>query len=360
MIYNREIKRFEEIGLNDLKEFFFYGGKESFITKLESDINQYIQEEKTEAQYRLKHIFSVYLLGIICYDSIENIRVAIDNFIKSKIWTRTHESFSKAFEQEQLRKNFLYIWYLTALYHDVGYIYEYKRENDKSIYSKIASGEEKISNHLGQQGSVLGIPDRLKKSINQYFYCRRTSQTFNRGKKGCTDHGFAGGIRLCDELYNYHCNHVNFNVCGKDDRELVHCPLIYHWYNVPTAWAIICHNMWTVFEDDTQVETYKENKLERLIVQRNKSIINYKNHPILFLLDFIDAIEPIKQFCHPGKNVLLLDTLRQIGLVTTNNSLGYVVNNPEQINNTARFLEHLKSKSFKVGVCGSTISFQFK
>lgn len=353
------LKTIADLKIDDLKLFFFYGGKEEFFNSIANDIQQFIENDPNEAQYRVKHIFSVYLLGVMCYDKINAVQKAVNSFIKNKIWVNTFESFSAKDEPIQLRKNFLYIWYLTSLYHDVGYIYEFRRNDDDSIYSQIALGQYK-DNWLKQR-YVLGIPPQLNKSVNKYFLNRRTNVQFNRGKDGCTDHGFAGGIRLCHELNDYHCRHNNFTECGSDRRQLIHCPLIFKWYSIPSAWAIICHNLWTAFEGTEQALMYESLGLNDLVISKKQSIIDYKKHPILFMLDFVDAIEPIKRFCldHVSHN-MCFDRLRDVIISTSDKSLSFNSTDQNKLKHICSSVEHLISSSFNVFIDHGRISFLFR
>ncbi len=71
---------------------------------------------------------------------------------------------------------------------------------------------------------------------------------------------------------------------------------IFKWYNVPSAWAIICHNIWLAEKDSKDAEKYENFGLGGLIYSQGESPISYYNHPLLFLLDFVDTIDPVKRF----------------------------------------------------------------
>ena len=75
---------FNAINVDDL-EFYFSCGDKSFI---KSEISNFLKEQPWE-RFRVKHVFSVYLLGIYCYDNIETIRYSFDSFIKKEIWNDT-------------------------------------------------------------------------------------------------------------------------------------------------------------------------------------------------------------------------------------------------------------------------------
>ena len=80
--------------------FYFSSGDKCFIN---SEISDYLKGQPWE-KFRVKHVFSVYLLGIYCYDNIETIRCSLNSFIKNEIWKDPNTSPSEE-EKVLLRKN---------------------------------------------------------------------------------------------------------------------------------------------------------------------------------------------------------------------------------------------------------------
>lgn len=109
-----------------------------------------------------------------CYDNIKNIKYAINNFINKafnkayrdnkKVRNNTNKALKipPPYDQEQMpdelpRKNFLYMWYLICLYHDIGYVYE---RNDLPFE---ALHPDEL---LKKRCAVHGIPSFLYKLID--------------------------------------------------------------------------------------------------------------------------------------------------------------------------------------------------
>lgn len=356
---------FFDTDLEDIQKFFERGEKGECITP---EIQDYFGET-IQGKARVKHVFSVYILGVYCYDNINNIKKSFNAFIENKIWQNTGEQCDSENEREnRLRKDFLYLWYLTALYHDMGYLYETKGNNDNSIYTNIVDRKNIFADEsLGNQGAVLGIPQKLRFSSNNYFWNRRNNIWFNDSL--CVDHGFVGGMQLYKSLYKIHSDHSEGAASPTKQKSLAFGPKIFQWYNVPSAWAIICHNIWTAFEGTPQGTKYKELGLNDLVFPYECSPINYKYHPLLFLLDFIDTIDPIKRFCGHSAEIQV-SNLRFIEANCNNNALSLTLNfnclhtnscylcNNRCINNIEKDLRFLISSIFSVHIEENKISFQ--
>ncbi len=232
--------KFDKLNFKDIQNYFWHGGKPACISP---DLEEYFSNEK-DGKERVKHVFSVYLLGIYCYYNIPKIKEAFDELIEGKIWKGIGES-AKGDKSLRLQNDFLYLWYLTALYHDMGYIYESKRDNDNSLYSFIVERKNMMSKeNLGYLPAVLGIPKDIYWTAKKYFWNRRNNIFFNEDL--CTDHGFAGGYQLYKALEKLHRENgeENESKTPVSSGGLSYGMDIFNWYNVPSAWAIICHNIW--------------------------------------------------------------------------------------------------------------------
>ena len=279
---------------SDIECYFKQGGKENLVDIPE--LKTYFSDTK-DGKKRVLHVFSVYLLGIFCYDHISVIKNAFNKFIK-KIWEKTHYTTdSEEQKTNDLRRDFLYLWYLTVLFHDMGYAYESKGDSDDSHYSSVITSKSMNSKeNLDCHGPILGIPDEFRKSTKDYFYQRRENILFNENR--CTDHGFAGGFILAEKLKELHCCEANETpeiLSPVGSSSLIFSPAIFQWYNIPSAWAIICHNLWLAEEGTGRVSKYKLFGLDKFIYPKERSPISYIKHPLLFLLDFIDTIDFVKR-----------------------------------------------------------------
>lgn len=320
--YNKKLKndQFESVDYSDIRLYFQYGEKRECVEIPE--MNDFFADTN-EGKMRVKHMFSVYLLGVYCYDNIEIIKMSFDDFIKNKIWNKTNENTAGDLDMK-LKNSFLYLWFLTALFHDIGYMFECRGNDDNSQYSFIIERKSMMASiNLGAPAAILGIPKAIRGAAKEYFWQRRNNLLFNESP--CTDHGFAGGFMLYQKLKKEHYNLKNQNKTGGrpvDDYGLIFDPLIFQWYNEPVAWAIICHNIWTAVAGSGKADKYEQLGLGKLIFPKNQSPICLKKHPLLFLLDFLDTLDPFKRFCLMKNNGGIdYDFLKNVYLVSDNASL---------------------------------------
>ena len=380
MYYGQELKHdsFKDLDYEDIERYFKYAGK---LDCLHCELNKFFAYTD-EGKRRVSHMFSVYLLGIWCYDNIANIRKAFDSFIE-KIWAKTHEHDSDktqkrqdvhehGSDETQKRKDFLYLWYLTALFHDMGYLYESRGDDDNSEYTDIIEHKNMLGkDYLNAPFPMLGTPEKLWKSARKYFYKRRKNKDFMENGLTCVYHGFAGGFTLFEklrELHNKYKHEPHENpLFPTSDKQLVFDPLIFQWYNVPSAWAIICHNIWLAVAGSVTADKYEQFGLEDLVFPANKSPIKLKSHPLLFLLDFVDTLDPLKRFCFDknGKPVDY-DFLKQIYIKSSSNSMTLKMDcewnedgNKKQLEKIASAFTFLKSDSFSIEQNANSLTFYF-
>ena len=251
-----------------IKNNFNIGGKQdciSIIPELE--------------KLRYEHMLSLYLLGIYFYDHINIIKFSINNLI-SNLYRKSR--FEDDFD---LRREFLYIWYLISLYHDIASTHEdnhnyheYIPEHVKRFCGKILK-TKLLDNEIG-------IPAVLLDSLKTYMYNYRfmTCEKY--------DHG----------LYAAELFHKSMIKLHKGTEHLVGNLLfgrnIYEYLIYPVIMTILVHNIWFRFqvEDEKSTFKYREHGLERLIIAKECSPIFLSIHPLLFLFNLIDTIEPIKYF----------------------------------------------------------------
>ena len=208
-VYGKRISYYENVYLNnnfldlnysDIIQYFTVGGKE---TCLPNEVKDFFTNDN-QGMKRVQHMFSVYLSGIYCYDNIPKVCQAFNQYIK-KIWRKSNRVIvgDSNIDEDNLRRDFLYIWFLTSLFHDIGYPIEREGANESSEYTSIISNEEMMSKkYLGNTLYILGIPRKILKASKKYFYHRRNSIKFNDNL--CVDHGFAGGLRLFQILKKLH------------------------------------------------------------------------------------------------------------------------------------------------------------
>lgn len=199
--------------------------------------------------------------------------------------------------------NFLYLWFLTCLYHD----YAYYIENDKAKYPPIKFPLERIISELNIQECLLA-KSRIKTSftkriITQYYkYCQK--------ELGFLNHGIIGGLLLYDRLIdNYKKIKKEYNSLNRDNSDKFMFKGLY-WSSdfsnyERAAIAIINHNIWYAPYDNSSTEKlYINYKLNKLIFSDKNDRFNCRNN-LLFLLLLCDTIEPVKEFsCLKPKAVL--------------------------------------------------------
>lgn len=225
-----------------ISRYFACGGKQSLLSNIKLSAN------------RSRHILSTYLLGIALHE---------------KFYSNCSEDFYiDANDKAKYGKNpWLYTWFLTCLFHDVGYVYEeggspFRMSNE---YKKLCNDE-------------LGFPLALK-----YYEYRR--------KHGVADHGIVGGMILYSKLQKLF-KEVLKSGGSAVQNNLYYGTAIYNLHKI-AARAIMRHNMWTA--DKEHEEEHREAGLESLIKGGEHSILSAKNG-FPFLLGLCDSIEPIKRF----------------------------------------------------------------
>lgn len=349
---------FDELDFSDIKKYFERGGKNNACISKELEDYFSASQRKDETD-RVKHMFSIYLFGIYCYDHIKPINDAFNNLIENKIWKNTKENGIPN-KDERLRDDFLYLWFLTALYHDMGYVYESKGDNDNSLYSFIIERKSMMSNdNLGFQ-PVSGIPRNIQLAAKEYFWHKRNNILFYEHL--CTDHGFAGGVNLYATLKKLHQEKSDESSRPVDTGGLLFGRSIFQWYNVPSVWAIICHNIWLAEGGTGRATKYEALGLDKLIYFKGKSPIKLKDHPLLFLLDFVDTVDPYKRFETSCDGIFISCNDNELSLSLDHGCSASCVSckyEETTLSCLSSDLDYLKSSNFQVNVADNTITFSF-
>ena len=349
---------FDKLDIATLEKYFKNGGKEQLFS---NELMEYF-EHSTEGQKRIEHTFAVFLLGIYCYDSIEKIKNTFNTFIEDKIWKGIGYTAEEN-EGKSLRQDFLYLWFLTALFHDMGYMYENDKEKSK-YYCDIINNRSMMSKeNLGSSFAINGIPKKIRNSATNYFWQRQNNPCFHH--ELCTDHGFAGGYILYNTLKKLHkeggAQEDNTGIRPVDNYLLFH-PSIFRWYNQASVWAIICHNIWLAEAGTERAGIYEKFGLKDLIFSKNKSPISYKKHPLLFLLDLIDTLDPLKRFPEDSwkKIHIMAETDKLILTYKSDSSCDDCILIQEKWKKLKEDLAFLHSDSFMTEIEQNKIIFMFK
>lgn len=232
---------------------------------------------------RCRHMVSLYLMGIVIYEKHQPLQKAFDQL--------TEKCEKNIVPFETSKKRFLYIWFLSCLCHDLGYLYENKKCDVLKTLPRNLSylfALYKILNGLKRycKKDVLGVPRILLDNVSRYAYAR----FFNPKSKTqpVIDHAIAGGMLLYDTMKSYHLSSAN----SKNGKS----PEIFCTYGRAAAWTIFCHNMWLA-KDKESIQYYKNANLHALIRKvPPHALISWEEHPLLFLLSLLDTIEPLKIF----------------------------------------------------------------
>ena len=194
-----------------------------------------------------------------------------------------------------------YVWYLTALYHDMatvientGFCEEKKRES-KTVFSALKELDIKYSPYQVFPHQIREVPIRFTENTIKNYYRYRTSANKY-------EHGIIAGYLFFDRFVK------NFDMYTKGtdwSKEHVHFSenpegriLSWRRENIMDAAyaadAIICHNLWMGGKD--KEAEYKQYHLSRLLYEKHpENKLSISGFPLQYMLCFIDTIEPTKR-----------------------------------------------------------------
>lgn len=197
------------------------------------------------------------------------------------------------------RYDYTYTWFITCLFHDFSWIHETDRlkddfDNPENCYDKNLISRYDIKHDLFNHKLVSGnnFNTHYKKdTIINYFYYRCEIW-------GKADHGITAGMMLFDRLVENYCD--KWKEFEKFNQKHDYCFECFeynhkawrreHWDHFAyIADSIVSHNIW--FGSDEII--YKKYKLEE-VTQASAKKVSMKDNPLLFILGFLDTIEPIK------------------------------------------------------------------
>ena len=233
-----------------INRFFSISGKAGCLIDI---VN--IDELLNNHPERGQHIVYVFLLGIGVYNKNRKIKKMIDEKVRH---------YSQKYKCES-DVNFIFIWFLCCLFHDLGYNKE-ENSNDlnwKFSYKDIDKPE--------------GVPVFYRNKIKKYLEYRI---------KECekVDHGIYAGVSMYKTLCAIRCKQEK--ACENNSKLSWEENLI-HIYNI-ASWIVLCHNIWIIGNPDK----YAEYGLQELLDKPYP--IKLKKSPLFFFFCLIDSIEPIK------------------------------------------------------------------
>ena len=249
-----------------IKEYFKCGGKEQVFCF------EIIQEHEEKVKRRAPHIISTFLLGFIVADSFG---INADSF---------------GINADEDERKFKYLWFLTFLYHDIGYVYE-----EESTYEHLCALQ---TGGLYAAKKICGIEyisnDEFSTYCKEYvniYLSHRARCTY--GKKGKIDHGIVGGLMLYDRLRkNYESAKQKADLAGTESG-FYYNGLFFsegHFkYYAEAADAIIAHNIWK-----STLDNYLE--IEQYMKLNATNIPNITiDKKMAFVLAIADTLEPLKR-----------------------------------------------------------------
>lgn len=224
---------------------------------------------------RIKHIVSCFFIGLGIYHNVKFLQQEINQSVISR-------------DSETKEQHFSYLWFLTVLFHDIGYTVE---EKDAKMYER-----EEYDKYLNLikilRKRPKGIPKVYTKEIlRNYLKWRMCSHS-------CFDHGIIGGTKLYKCLTEFRSQIVETHHLASDqyiDRNNLYWgPELNNDFNF-ISWIVACHNIWFINNDKPEAHKYHCCKLDKLIIEKENYQILASEHPFLFLFLLADSIEPIKR-----------------------------------------------------------------
>ena len=129
------------------------------------------------------------------------------------------------------------------------------------------------------------------------------------------DHGISSAIKLYDFLQGLHCGETH-----PEPSNLRWGPEILKSSVVPAVWYILAHNIWPAVKHTDRAKRYKDKGLSNLIQRYGRSFIKFNQHPVLFLLCFIDTVEPIK-LLQQKDNLSIIQCLESVKMAVDHNCI---------------------------------------
>lgn len=223
---------------------------------------------------RIKHIVSCFFWGLVLYSQCEGIKSSIQKMFRKR---------QSPIEGENAELHFAYIWFLTCLFHDLGYAIE-------DNYLKAEANKEKFDTFFFKefQKRPAGIPSVFTKALLHNYLKWRICC------KECYDHGIIGGISLYHDLCKFRKDIVVSSNLALYDyvRDGLYWGDNLEKDFLYAAWVIACHNVWITKDGEANAYKYHCFDLDALI--RDTPIINLQNHPFPFLFCLADSLEFIK------------------------------------------------------------------
>lgn len=279
-----------------IEQYIRISGKEyNFV----SDALRFFKKEETngEVSYdkRLCHIVSLFFLGLALYNHKSGY---FSKEIRNEL--RSLDVFD---ENDDIDQQFIFVWFLVYMFHDLGYVYE-NQLKETTIDGALLKEAKRLRNKF---------PWFIKKYIKENLiirlkYGKETIPTHYEAivknylkYRGNRDHGILGGICFATEVAKLREQKYKY---ARDDEQKRWKPELDKLYYY-VGWRICCHNIWYKRICESSIQEfidYANAGLSPLILGNEKEKngiykeypISSVNHPLFFFFCLVDTIEPTK------------------------------------------------------------------
>lgn len=289
--------------------------------------------EEVDLHFRDTHVIYVFFIGAILQYMIDP-RLEIESNISP---------YNDGYK-------FSYLWFLTCLAHDLGYIYEYKdikREIEemqelcnyyaqnwrvsrfydvrRRVYNRFFPNIRRISPSIPLNFNMCYDKRKWRRENKNYNFCGRTCKgnlQFNNGtkisqcwytydlkeryfryrllKSGKLDHGIVGADKFFSDMVKMYWKNFEEDLeygtfeCFQNTKfRTFSCEQFKVWAYI--ADCIASHNIFQAEDNENDRKLYEEYELQELL-RENYVSISYNKNPLLFILCVADTLEPTKKF----------------------------------------------------------------
>lgn len=252
---------------NFITRYFHYAGNISCLPWQEIS-----NDNIPDLEWRAQHTVSLFIMGIMVVNEFE---INLQELPKY---------------EDDPYENFLYIWSMMCLYHDLGYYYE---EQKATLVEKCPTIDDFLC-YADIEYNLLNVIEDGDLASGYYKYrCLGDPKNDVLPK---VDHGISGSVLMYDRLMKkivkdkYIYENAELYVVDTRKFKKTNIKCVREASN-----AILRHNMWFAKPED--YENYMKFGLQKLIpADDNSHRYSIQNNLLLFLLAVLDTIEPIKLY----------------------------------------------------------------
>lgn len=265
VLWNYYHKRIRKPSITNTDECYnFIKSYIKYAEKSNTDLFDNIDYLNNNNPSRLSHIVSAFFLGLsFFWDGNGFIKVAI---------TKELEKLKCFQEEDDIEKQFTFVWFMIALFHDLGYKAE-DNENGEDLPIHTITIDENNS-----------VPMFYYEIYKRYYKYRKNKE-----------HGIYAGLIFDESICKIREYQENNKKSKLDWRRSLE--ELYHY----VAWIIIAHSIWLKRDNDANINEYRDKGLDQLILSSElkdnrlyKEYITFVDYPLFAFFCIIDTIEPIK------------------------------------------------------------------